>query len=394
MRLAAADWRTARSLALIFLPSAAFAVFAWLFCAREIPRIERDAALRAAAECEEVAAKLREKPSRATFVWRKGKGVVSGRPTRREYPATMLWKDWHSVTHRRGEAWGWLDDGGRGRTVWARGAGDENEYQTAYALETDIEPGRAAAMLRVAIPASAVLLFALALFGAKSLLANIRMRDDFVAAVAHDLANPLLGMRYAIRDDTATALRINERLSRIVANMRDFVCTRRSAPQRVAFDIVAAFDEAYAVFAPDYREARGGRDMEKSFPRGAPPPALGDPTLAVQILWNVIGNAIKYAASSGDVKAVFSADGAGRVAVAVCDEGPGMPPRESAKAFDRYYRAKAARRSGKDGFGIGLCSAKEHALSMGGDLTLSPNKPHGCIFTLALPAAEKEETDG
>lgn len=392
MRILHADWRALRPVALIFAPAVAFAAFAWIFCVRDIPRIERDAEVRAKAESEEIAAKLRENPGAATFVWRKGKGVVAGRPTRREYPASMPWKDWNSVTHRRGAAWGWFDDGAAGRTVWARGDGDD--YQTAYAMETAIDTGSAAAILRVAIPASAILLLALSFCGAKILLDNIRIRDDFVAAVAHDLANPLLGMRYAIRGDPETALRLNDRLSRIVADMRDFVCSRNREARREPFDIEAAFDEAYALFAHDYRAARGGRDIVKEFPGGAPPAVAGDSALAVQIVWNILGNAVKYAVASGDVKAVFSRDPSGRVTLSICDEGPGMAPRDAARAFDRYYRAKAARRSGKAGFGIGLCSAKEAAAAMGGDLTLTANSPRGCVFTLHLPAAGAPEEKG
>ena len=66
-----------------------------------------------------------------------------------------------------------------------------------------------------------------------------------------------------------------------------------------------------------------------------------------------------------------------------------MTPRQMRRAFDRYYRARTALESGKGGFGIGLCTAREFARAMGGDLALRPNVPRGCVFTLTLPAAKE-----
>ena len=82
----------------------------------------------------------------------------------------------------------------------------------------------------------------------------------------------------------------------------------------------------------------------------------------------------------------FGADG-GFVRVEVSDEGPGMEPRQMKRAFDRYWRAATALQSGKGGFGIGLCTAREFARAMGGDLSVRANVPRGCVFSLALPRA-------
>ena len=65
-----------------------------------------------------------------------------------------------------------------------------------------------------------------------------------------------------------------------------------------------------------------------------------------------------------------------------------MKRRDRARAFNRYWRAATVLKSGRGGFGIGLCASHEAATGMGGSLELTPNKPNGCVFTLRLPLAE------
>jgi len=214
----------------------------------------------------------------------------------------------------------------------------------------------------------------------------MRERDDFLAATAHDLTTPLVGLRMMIGRDDDEARNLNERMIRLVTNIKDFLNLggRRPAPKAETFDLVAAYREAYALFAADYRDLFDGEDVEVSGLSSAP--VRADETMTVQILWNLLGNDLKYAAPHGRVRVRFLREG-DRVLVEFADEGTGMTPWQMRRAFDRYYRAKTVKVSGKGGFGIGLCTAKEFARAMGGDLTVRENTPHGCIFTLSLPAS-------
>ena len=223
----------------------------------------------------------------------------------------------------------------------------------------------------------------------------MKERDDFLAATAHDLTTPLVGMRMVIGRNDEEAKALNERMIRLVDNIKDFLKLggRRKKPEIKEFDVVAAYKEAYSLFSADYRDLFDGEDIPVSL--GTDPVksasgggfrVLADETMTVQILWNLLGNDLKYAAPYGKVAVRFSRAG-GFVHVAFVDEGQGMTPRQMRKAFDRYYRAKTVLLSGKGGFGIGLCTAKEFAAAMGGSLEVRANEPHGCIFTLSLPAA-------
>ena len=238
-------------------------------------------------------------------------------------------------------------------------------------------------------------LIGLTVFAVWSFVRFMKERDDFLAATAHDLTTPLVGMRMVIGRNDEEAKALNERMIRLVDNIKDFLKLggRRKKPEIKEFDVVAAYKEAYSLFSADYRDLFDGEDIPVSL--GTDPVksasgggfrVLADETMTVQILWNLLGNDLKYAAPYGKVAVRFSRAG-GFVHVAFVDEGQGMTPRQMRKAFDRYYRAKTVLLSGKGGFGIGLCTAKEFAEAMGGSLEVRANEPHGCIFTLSLPAA-------
>ena len=249
-----------------------------------------------------------------------------------------------------------------------------------------------------------LLFIAMTVFGVRYFWKFVKSRDDFLAATAHDLTTPLVGMRMMIGKCDDEAKRLNERMILIVNNIKDFLKLggKRSKPALKPLDIVALTKEAYQLFAADYAESESGevefevqgegpRPTEEANLHCSPLPSnfalitLADSTLTLQILWNLFGNDLKYAAPYGKVTVRFAQE-AGFVRVEFVDEGQGMTPQQMKKAFDRYYRAKTVLESGKGGFGIGLCTAREFARAMGGDLTVRANTPKGCIFALVLPA--------
>jgi len=233
-----------------------------------------------------------------------------------------------------------------------------------------------------------LVLAGLAYLAAAYFLRYVRERDEFVEAAIHDLRTPLFGMSLWIGRDNAEAKKLNERMMRLVDNLREFYkLGGHPKPKVEVFDLVAAYREAYSLFAADYRDSFEGREYEDVVVEGgeAPLRVRGDETMTVQILWNLLGNDLKYAAPYGRVFVRFSREGK-FVKCDFVDEGQGMTRTQMRKAFNRYYRAKTVLECGKGGFGIGLCTAKEFVRAMGGNLTVAANRPKGCVFTLTLPA--------
>ncbi|MCR5413930.1 MAG: hypothetical protein K6F50_04295 [Kiritimatiellae bacterium] len=377
--------------AAICLPTLAVFLFAARFCIVELPRVEESERDRVEKSCERVADGLLADPSRAGFVWRRGEGIVSGDASfSGEFPAGMAWKDWRAISSeprkkaRAMRGWRILPDG---MLVWVRDTVRGRDAGVVYGLVADISETDYRSRFLVYGGFSLFVLAGMTFIGVKYFVDYVRTRDDFLAATAHDLTTPLVGMRYLIGSDAEGAAVLNERLLRLVSNIKDFMRLggKRPPPARKPFDIVRAYGEAYSLFRDDYRDLLGG-DVQTEVPDGLPQ-VLADETLAVQILWNLLGNDLKYAAPFGKVSVRFRVAKKGSVAVDFIDFGKGMSRRERSRAFDRYYRAKTVLVSGKGGFGIGLSASREFARSMGGDLTVGPNRPSGCIFTLTLPAA-------
>jgi len=112
-------------------------------------------------------------------------------------------------------------------------------------------------------------------------------------------------------------------------------------------------------------------------------PATGEFRRVLQILLNLVGNAIGYSPSGSQVTIAVSAAN-GRASVTVGDEGAGLSADDAAKVFNQFERLG---RSGDGGSGLGLYISRKLALAMGGDLTVESTPGEGARFTLELPAA-------
>jgi len=110
--------------------------------------------------------------------------------------------------------------------------------------------------------------------------------------------------------------------------------------------------------------------------------ASGEERAVIQILVNLIANAIRHSPEGGIVRLGFRSAG-GRASVTVSDEGPGVEAADQQRIFERFERAQ----SRGDGTGLGLAISRRLARSMGGDVTLDSAPGQGASFTVTLPAA-------
>ena len=110
--------------------------------------------------------------------------------------------------------------------------------------------------------------------------------------------------------------------------------------------------------------------------------AVGDERAVIQILVNLIGNAIRHS-PPGETVTLRFARSKSRCTLAVSDNGPGIDPADQERIFERFERASP----NEDGTGLGLAISRRLARMMGGDIELESKPGEGSRFTLALPSA-------
>ena len=115
---------------------------------------------------------------------------------------------------------------------------------------------------------------------------------------------------------------------------------------------------------------------------GQSPTAIGEQRGAVQILVNLLGNAVRHSPERGTIAVIIEIRGE-MVAITVADEGPGIDPADQERIFGKYERVGDA----PGGIGLGLAISRRLARSMGGDVQLQSTPGEGARFTLLLPSA-------
>jgi hypothetical protein len=212
-----------------------------------------------------------------------------------------------------------------------------------------------------------------------------RAKDEFLTTVSHELRTPLATMfgflqTLNVRGDTlAPDVRADmmrraasqaERLRVRIEGLLTLSRLGRHSPEVRAVDLASVARAAV--------EASGG-NCRVDVPTII---VLADHDYLEIVLRNLIENAFKYGASIVSLDARADGDHA---VVAVTDDGPGVPPDERDRLFDRFFRGAAA--PDGSGLGIGLALVREFMESMQGSVRYEPGTPRGARFvlTLALP---------
>lgn len=149
------------------------------------------------------------------------------------------------------------------------------------------------------------------------------------------------------------------------------------APAGHSIDLAALAGEAVVMLDSTAEERRVSIDLEKAEAL----PAKGETRAVIQILVNLVGNAIRYSPEGGKIAVTFGRR-SGTASVSVADEGPGVADADRQRIFERFERAHAE----EEGTGLGLAISRRLARSMGGDVTLDSAAGEGARFTLTLPA--------
>jgi PAS domain S-box-containing protein len=222
------------------------------------------------------------------------------------------------------------------------------------------------------------------------------LKTRFLATVSHELRSPLTSIvSYAelIRDEnllSATAARfldvISRNAERITKLVGDLLLLSRIEAGMIPLEltqvsVAEVVTEAVQAAAPG--AVQQAVTLDGSAPPG--PPVLADRVRLVQVIDNLIANAVKFTDEGGQVRVAAAV--AGREwRIDVRDSGIGIPAGEIGHLFDRFFRASNATAAGRPGSGLGLSIVKEMAELHGGRVEVSSTIGAGTMVSLFLPA--------
>ncbi|MEL7434088.1 MAG: HAMP domain-containing sensor histidine kinase, partial [Chloroflexota bacterium] len=226
--------------------------------------------------------------------------------------------------------------------------------------------------------------------------ATQQSQRDFLANVSHDLKTPLTSiqgfsqaiMDGAARDPQQAANIIHDeatRLNRMVTELTDLARLQagRLSMKMEALDIgalVSGIGERLRVVAEK-------KDITLHVQSANVPSIAGDGDRMVQVMMNIIGNAIKYTPNGGNVW-VSTGIERGGIVITVRDDGMGIPEEDLPRIFDRFYQVDKAR-GPKRGTGLGLAITREILLGHGGDISIdSAGANQGTTVTIWLPSPQ------
>jgi signal transduction histidine kinase len=234
--------------------------------------------------------------------------------------------------------------------------------------------------------------------GIRRELAVQRLQSEFVSAVSHEFRTPLTSMRQlsemlskgrVISEDRRqqyydVLTRESERLHRLVEGLLNFG-RAEAGVARYHMQAIELGEFVRAVVAEFQREAAPFQ-VELSLD-GAPCPVRGEREMLSLALWNLLDNAMKYSPECRTVWVSLSRNG-NRAAIAVRDQGVGIPRHEQSRIFKKFVRGEATMDSGVKGKGIGLAMVSHVARAHGGQVHLQSEVGRGSTFTLLLPLHE------
>ena len=227
----------------------------------------------------------------------------------------------------------------------------------------------------------------------------LRIRDEFFSIASHELKTPLTalqlelyGMRAPIektgderlRRKLARAARSGDRLSRLIEMLLDVsrIATGRLTLKLEPFGLQEAMQQVAETMQGTAAQASCDFAFHSS-PDGGPLVGSWDRLRIEQVVMNLLSNAFKYGAGR-PVTLSVTRDGE-RATVEVRDHGPGIPPGDLDRIFERFERATAFQSHG--GLGLGLYVSREIVQAHGGSIAGRTHPDGGACFTVRLPLA-------
>ena len=227
-----------------------------------------------------------------------------------------------------------------------------------------------------------------------------KMKSDFVAAITHDLRSPLTAIQGSIallpelgeltdeqQEFAERAMRNAEHMDTLIRNLLDI--GRIEAGLEMEMEPIRLDAVIEEVVANLLGAARSKGLILKAVVPNDVPPVRGNHTRLMQVMTNLLDNAIRYTPSGGNITVRVEEDG-DHVTVSVSDTGVGIPAHAKARIFDKFYRVEGAETRELEGIGLGLATVKSIVEKHGGQISVKSTEGEGSTFYFSLPQVDPE----
>lgn len=228
---------------------------------------------------------------------------------------------------------------------------------------------------------------------------NEQLRANLLRAISHDLRTPLTAisgnaenvlMNYETLDADMREQIFKEIFDDsqwLIGIVENLLSVTRIEEGRMNFNMsIQLMDEVISEALTHIRQKRNRHDIEV-YCEDELLLAKMDAKLIVQVIINLVENAIKYTPYGTSIRIVAKKE-AKAVAVSVIDNGPGIPKEIKPRVFDMFYTGENKIADSRRSLGLGLALCKSIINAHGGEITLTDNQSQGCNFTFTLPLEE------
>ncbi|MFO1459120.1 MAG: hybrid sensor histidine kinase/response regulator [Verrucomicrobiota bacterium] len=225
-------------------------------------------------------------------------------------------------------------------------------------------------------------------------------KNEFMGIAAHDLRNPLSAIQgYAelvkedadaagLREISANGGRIHAAADRMVRMVQNLLDANRIERGEFQLNKTPADLAVLASSVVESHRARAGAKQQTLHwdGGGGPAPVVVDPVATLQVLENLVSNALKYSPPGKHVWVRIRTE-AGSVRCEVRDEGPGLNEEDQKRLFGKFARLSAKPTGGEQATGLGLSIVKRMVEAMRGRVWCESEAGRGASFVVAFPAA-------
>ncbi len=219
---------------------------------------------------------------------------------------------------------------------------------------------------------------------------HIRQRTHMLAAITHDLQTPLTRLRLRLEKvkDEALRDRLIEDLAHTQAIVREGLDLARSMDSTEPLQRLD-LDSLLDTVCADAADAGQAVTLEGRTHASV----LAHPGALRRCLTNLIDNAVKYGYEAKVQARREGRDNRSWIAIAIRDQGPGIPADQLSRVFEPFYRLESSRSRETGGTGLGLAIARNIALQHDGEIQLRNHPQGGLEATLLLPVAKESSAD-